>query len=375
MQYEKSMKFYLVGGAVRDMLLGVPPREYDFAFSGTVEHFISINPSARKAGNEFGICILNGIEYAPLRGGNIEADLMSRDITINAFALDDSSRLYSLPTSLYDLEKKIIRPASDTAFLEDPLRVFRVARFAAALPDFTVHPDAIEQMRNVSVAGVLESVTAERVGSELIKALQAPEPGRFLSVLDSASCLYPWFFELSSMSSIPAGTIQYHYDDCLAHTVTTINRCQGDITTCYMALCHDLGKQSTESAVLPRHIGHEHRGELHARELGARLKLSNHMIKAGGIAARQHMKGAMYSLLRTGTKVDLLYSLHRQNIFESFFAMVKADSGIDYLPDAQNDLDTILTVTLPPESQNLGAESGRRLRELRCLALSHGSRK
>ena len=369
------MKFYLVGGAIRDMLLGLSPKEYDFSFSGTVDDFISRNPSARKAGNDFGICIHHGIEYAPLRGDSIEEDLTHRDLTVNAFALDSEGRLYSLPSSLSDLQKKIIRPASPTAFIEDPLRVFRVARFAAALPDFSVHPQTIAQLKEVAQSGVLKTLTPERVGAELLKALATAAPGRFLEVLDAGNCLDYWFSELSLMSSIPAGPAKYHSGDCLAHTVNIVNLSGQDVTSRYMALCHDLGKQLTKKEILPKHIGHEKRGEEQARLLGNRLKLSNNMIRAGVVAAREHMKGGVYDTLKPGTRVDLLYSLHKMQLVEPFFSMVRADSGVDYLPAALADLKVILSVELPEKYQNLGAKSGERLRDLRCMALAAANKK
>lgn len=364
------MKFYLVGGAVRDMLLGISPKEYDFVFDGTVDEFISRNPRARKAGNDFNICILNGIEYAPIRGTSIQQDLQFRDVTINALALDECGQLYFLPRTLSDLERKILRPASDTAFIKDPLRVFRVARFAAEYSDFTVHPDAIRQMRIVSESGLLQSLTAERVALELMKALHAAQPGRFLEVLNEADCLGPWFLELSRMSTIPAGPVEYHLSDCLAHTVNAVNKCVPDSVACYMALCHDLGKQETPEGLLPRHIGHEKRGEALARQLGERLKLPKRLIKAGALAARQHMKGGDYPSLRAGTKVDLLLSLHKLELMEPFFEMVKADSGKDHFLSAKQDLDVVLSVSLPLEKQNLGEESGIFLRQLRCMKLA-----
>lgn len=367
------MKFYLVGGAVRDMLLGISPKEYDFVFDGTIDEFISCNPRARKAGNDFNICIFNGIEYAPLRGDSIQQDLQFRDVTINALALDECGQLYFLPKTLSDLERKILRPASDTAFLEDPLRVFRVARFAAEYPDFSVHPDAICQMRTVAEKGLLLSLTAERVALELMKALDAVQSGRFLEVLDQANCLEPWFLELSRMSTIPAGPVEYHLSDCLAHTVNTVNSCGSDRVARYMALCHDLGKQETPEGMLPRHIGHEKRGEVLAHQLGERLKLPKRLIKAGALAARQHMKGADYPSLRAGTRVDLILSLHKLGLMESFFEMVKADSGIDHFLRAKQDLEVVLSVSLPVDKQNLGEESGILLRQLRCMKLASSS--
>jgi len=224
-------------------------------------------------------------------------------------------------------------------------------------------------MRQVAEQGLLEKLTAERVGSELLKALEMKHAGRFLEIIDSAGCLEPWFKELSKMSLIPAGPAKHHASHCLGHTVRVMNECPNAISR-YMALCHDLGKQETVSAKLPHHFGHDKRGEQLANSLGRRLKLSHFFIKAGCIAARHHMKAGHYNALRPRTKVDLLTLLHKARVVAPFFSMVKADSRNDFYPEAQLDLKKILLVTLPPELQNLGEESGRRLHEMRCMTLS-----
>ncbi len=363
------MEEYIVGGAVRDLLLGRPPREYDIAFTGTVEGFICRNPSARKAGNDFSICILDGREYAPLRGKSIHEDLALRDFTINALALDYSGRIYAHPDALNDLQSRCMRPAGPTALADDPVRVFRAARFAATLPDFSLHSETVDQMRRVAASGVLASVTPERVAGELLKALKTPAPGNFLRVLDAGNCLAPWFGEFAGASDIPAGPLPYHAESVLEHVAQVMDRCAGDADAVYMALCHDVGKTVSPPEQLPHHYRHEHRGEAMAEQLGARLKLSVRLVRAGAVAARQHMKGGTYPALRRGTRVDLLMTLNRHSLLLPFARLVQADSGVDHGERMRGELDAILRVALPDALRNLGPESGRRLRELRCAVL------
>ncbi|GFM33856.1 hypothetical protein [Desulfovibrio subterraneus] len=365
-----GMEEYLVGGAVRDLLLGRTPHEFDYAFADTVEGFICRNPSARKAGNDFSICILNGLEHAPLRGNNIHEDLQLRDFTINAVALDQNGRLYAHPQAFADLRNRTLRPTNATSLKNDPIRAFRAARFAADFTDFTLHPELLVQMQEIASSGVLGLMTPERVAGELIKAMRTPQPGRFLRELHRGGCLGPWFRELENADNIPAGPLPYHRESVLEHTAQVMDKCAGDPTAVYMALCHDLGKTLTPEDVLPHHYKHEHRGEELARVLGMRLKLSNRLMRAGMVAARQHMKGGTYLSLRAGTRVDLLMEINKHSLLEPFCRLVLADSGIDLLERMREDRDTILRVVLPDELRNRGPESGIRLREMRCAALA-----
>lgn len=364
------MEEYIVGGAVRDILLGRPPREYDIAFTGTVEGFICRNPSARKAGNDFPIFIKNGLEYAPLRGETIHDDLALRDFTINALALDGSGKIIAHPRSFSDLQHRILRPAGPDALNSDPVRAFRAARFAALLPDFSVHEQTLEQMAAVAESGVLHNITPERVAGELQKALQTPKPGNFLRMLHAGNCLTPWFAEFSNAATIPAGPLPFHDESVLEHTAQIMDRCTGDAVAVFMALCHDIGKPQTPHDLLPHHYKHEHRGETAARQLAQRLKLPNRLGRAGELAARHHMKGGMYATLRTGTRVDMLMALNRQSLLSPFARLVHADSGTDYTARMHAERDAILRVNLPAELRNLGPESGKRLRELRCQTLA-----
>ena len=140
----------------------------------------------------------------PLHENSPERDLAARDLTINALALEENGRLHCHPQALRDLRDGILRPASSSAFESDPLRVFRVARFAAALPRFRLADECAAYMRAVPDEA-LRAIPAERVGRELLKALAAPKPGRFLKVLDETSCLRVWFPELIAASVVPGG--------------------------------------------------------------------------------------------------------------------------------------------------------------------------
>ncbi|MBF0482963.1 MAG: tRNA nucleotidyltransferase [Desulfovibrionaceae bacterium] len=390
------MKLYVVGGAVRDRLLGRAEADRDYlVLDATPEEFLRRFPAAKPAGKSFPVYLLGGREYAWPRGATLEADLAARDLTINALAmpvgpdpdcadladpacLGDLSRIAAHPQSFADLAARVLRPASPTAMADDPPRVFRAARFAAELPDFSPHPDLIAQMRGCAERGLLFQCVPERVGRETLAALAAPAPGRFLEVLDQTGCLAPWFSPLDTARAIAAGPASHHDRDLLGHTVQVVNRLAGDPLRAWMGLAHDLGKAATARELLPKHHGHELRGEGLARELGLRLRLPARYVKAGSLAARLHMNAGRYLALRPGSRVDLLGAVHAAGLFQEIFALVAADrragGGEDHgqaiLAAAEGDLEKFLAVHLPAEEQNQGEASGARLRELRCLALT-----
>ncbi len=363
------MEIYLVGGAVRDLLLGRQTDERDYLFFGDPDAFIQARPSAFWAGKDFPVVMYQGREFAPPRGPDLQADLAGRDLTINAMALGPDGRLHSHPQALTDLHARVLRPAGERAMAVDPVRVFRAARLAAELPDFTPHPDLYAAMRQVAAAGMLRDAAAERVGKELLRALAASKPSRFLGVLYHGRCLWPWFPELDKAHSIPAGPEQYHSGSVLSHTMQVMDAAAGDPLTVYLALCHDLGKTSTTPDLLPHHYGHENRGVELARQLAVRLRLSTSLRRKGQAAAELHMLAGMYPELRPGTRVDLLEKAHRLSMVDQLFALAEADSGEDHLQAAKEDLTLMLKVRLPKKDRNKGPESGEKLRLLRCQAL------
>ena len=388
------MRFYTAGGAVRDLLLGRPMRDADFVFAGPAEAFILRYPAARKTKDApHTIYLLNGQEYGFLDPSlppaeALAADLARRDFTINALLLSDDGVLHAHHRALDDLRHRRIRPASPSSLRDDPVRVFRAARFAAALPGFALHEETLAQMRSLADSpdgrAALDAIAAEQVGNELRKACLGDEPGRFLRELCRGGCLAPWFDEFSRAGTIPAGPARYHDADVLEHTARVMDacaaRCRDDgladrerALAVWMALCHDIGKPATPAELLPRHLGHEVSGEPRARALGLRLRLPALFIKAGGMAARLHMKAGRYHELRPGTRVDLLTALHSAGLLRPFSRMAAADSGLQELPELmKEECERILAVSLPDAWKNRGAASGARLRELRALRLAAG---
>lgn len=369
------MKIHLVGGAVRDLLLGRVVTDRDYLVTGAApEEFLARHPGAWKAGKAFPVYLFEGCEYAWPRGGTVEEDLAARDLTINALALgaspDCAGELRMHPKALSDLKHGVLRPASATSLADDPVRAFRAARFAAQLPDFSPHPSLLDQMRALAASGALAQVAPERICAETRKALAAPRPGRFLEILLQGNCLPPWFKELAGADAIPAGPPEYHDKSVLGHTMQVMDKLTGDELAVWMGLCHDLGKTRTPEEKWPHHLAHDKRGAAMAKRLGARLGLPNRFIKAGELAAARHMKAARYGELRPGSKTDLLIGLHKYHLRERLFKLVASDHNHDYLEVSRQDLDILLAVRLPEEDQNQGAASGEKLRLLRCEALA-----
>ena len=363
------MKRYLVGGAVRELLLGRLPGEWDYAFEGSVEGFIQANPGARKVGRSVSVVLLREMEHMSLACGALAENLCSRDLTINALALDENGRLFAHPQALDDLRARVLRLAAPDSLERDPLRVFRIARFAAQFPDFSIHPATLAAMREAAANRLLELLPAERVGRETLKAFAAFSPSRFLLVLANAECLHPWFVECVGMDVIPAGPLQFHRGTVLEHTCQVMDALAGDQLAVWMGLAHDLGKTASPPKTLPHHYGHERRGRLMAHALARRLALPRRFQKAGELAAELHMQGGVYPSLRIGAKRDLLIRVHSARLDIPFWNLVSADAAIDRRTDALRDLEVLRHVRLPHGLCGKGEKSGIRLRLLQCEAL------
>ncbi len=367
------MKIYLVGGAVRDALLGRKVHDRDFVLIGaTAETFCARFPAARRLGRS-ATYILRGEEYTLSAAPDILSDLASRDLTVNALARDEEGRLHAHPQALADLEQRVLRPVRLDNFLSDPLRVFRAARLAALFPHFSRHELLGEAMRATTERGLLSAIAAERVGQEVRRACSSTNPGLFLRLLADHGALDPWLSELASAARIPAGPPPHHQRSLLAHLVALSDRLAGDPLAVWMAICHDLGKAVTDPGLWPQHHGHDRSGEPLARGLGHRLRLPGRLIEAGAIAARWHMLAGRYGELRPATKVKLLMRLHRSNLIAPLFRLVAADQGTDYLSQARKDLARLIALHLPQHLQGLGTRSGEQLHQLRCQAIADGA--
>ena len=364
-------EWYVVGGAVRDLLAGRPVHDVDISFGGGAESLLQCFPEARNTGNGLDIWLVGSTEFTALEGSP-EEDMLARDLTINASGFDAEGRFVCHPHFLEDMREKVLRLASDEALERDPLRVFRLARFAAELPDFSIAPETMEAVRAFSrtSGAALSVLPRERVGREVMRAFAAPKPSRFFSVLQEGGCLLPWFEELKSAAEIPAGPLPWHDNSVLEHTFEVMDRCAGHPLAVWMGLCHDLGKIRTEEAILPHHYGHETKGVELVKELGSRLCLPSRWIRAAVVGTVLHMKGGMYGSLRSGTRRDMLCKLRDAHIGHDFWVLAGADGGWDWEPMAERDMEAMLKVHLPAEWRNRGEESGKRLRAMQCEAIS-----
>jgi tRNA nucleotidyltransferase (CCA-adding enzyme) len=366
------MNILLAGGAVRNLLLGRAVADKDFLVLGaTRESFLRRFPEAREAGRSHTVFLLNGEEYSFLRGETVEKDLLARDFTVNAMVLDQDGELTAHPLALADLHARLLRPASKTSFIDDPLRVFRAARFLAEYADFQPTDELFALARELPVPETA-SLAPERVGRELRRALAGERPGRFLRFLHDSNQLAPWFEEFSKADAVPAGPPRFHKHSVLGHTEEIMNKLAGlGEVAVWMALVHDMGKCATPERLLPRHHGHDVRGEPLARALGQRLRLPERLVEAGAAAARWHMLAGRYDELRPGTRVDLLLRLEAKGFVEPLFRLAAADHGPDHDHGeaARRDLAALKAVRLPPEERNLGSKSGSLLRQRRIRAL------
>ncbi len=352
------MQIYLVGGAVRDMLLGRHPREYDYVFSGSLDDFLARYTHARKAGTQFHVAICDGVEFAPMRGNSIHEDLAARDFTINAMAIDDTGRFFSHPQALKDLAASRIALAAPDALAGDPARIFRAARLTATHPKLHITPELQTAMHVTARSGALLHLAPERLCNEIYKLLQAAKPGNFLRALHAAQCLeycLPEFFSPCFCA----------HDNANIHQTSDImDKSTGDPMLVWMALCHNLGAGVQKNTQTTRHSAREQA----ARGLSARIKASNSHTRAAAMAVRC-CEGVRYPTLLPSDKISLLTPLHTADLLPRFFRLVALVSGHDFTLQAKDDLQRILQVTLKPEERDRGALSGRLLHEKRCDAL------
>jgi tRNA nucleotidyltransferase (CCA-adding enzyme) len=288
------MRIYLVGGAVRDSLLGRPVRERDYVVVGaTPEQMLALD--YRQVGRDFPVFLhpQTHEEYALARtlrpsGGDshgrahadpsvtLEEDLARRDLTINAIAETSSGRLIDPFGGAEDLRRGVLRHISPD-FAEDPVRVLRVARFMAryAPLGFSVAPETLQLLREMAERGDLDALVAERVWQELAGALGEAEPRAFFDTLRQCGALTRVLPEIDGLYGVPQPTRWHPEIDCGVHTLMALTvACElsDSPEVRFAVLTHDLGKATTPARVLPSHYGHEARGERLVEQLCRRLK-------------------------------------------------------------------------------------------------------
>ncbi|MBD9427310.1 multifunctional CCA addition/repair protein [Pseudomonas sp. PDM15] len=346
------MQIYKVGGAVRDRLLGREVSDIDWVVVGATAEAMQAQ-GFRPVGADFPVFLhpQTGEEYALARterksgqgyGGftfhaspdvTLEEDLTRRDLTINAMAEDDDGQVIDPYGGLQDLEDRLLRHVSP-AFAEDPLRVLRVARFAAryAPLGFHVADETQALMHQLAESGELKALTPERSWKEISRALMEPRPDVFIQVLRDCGALAELLPELDALFGVPQPEAHHPEVDTGVHCLMVLQQCaqhEQPLTVRWACLLHDLGKGRTPPEEWPRHIAHEHRGRKLIDAVNQRCKVPKDCAELALLVGEYHTHGHRALELRANTLLELLQSFdvyRRPQRFEEFIAACEMDA-------------------------------------------------
>jgi tRNA nucleotidyltransferase (CCA-adding enzyme) len=303
------MQIYLVGGAVRDRLLGRPGGDRDWVVVGSTPEAM-VTAGFRPVGKDFPVFLhpASHEEYALARTERkhghgyhgfqihaapdvtLEDDLVRRDLTINAMAEDAEGHVIDPHGGQRDLAAQVLRHVS-TAFAEDPVRILRLARFAARFPDFTVADETQALMRQMVDAGEVDHLVAERVWQELARGLMEARPSRMFEVLRDCGALVRLLPELARLWGVPQRADYHPEIDTGVHVMMVLDmaaQLNAPLPVRYACLGHDLGKGTTPADILPRHLGHEGRSVQLLQAVSARLRVPNECRELADVVAREH---------------------------------------------------------------------------------------
>lgn len=324
---------YMVGGAVRDSLLGLPVQDHDWVVVGATPEAM-VQQGYVPVGKDFPVFLhpqtheehaLARTERKTARGYKgfavfstpdvtLEQDLARRDLTINAIARDEEGHLIDPFHGQQDLQHKVLRHVTG-AFAEDPVRILRLARFAARFADFTVAPETMALMRHMVHDGEVDHLVAERVWQELSRGLMEQHPARMLEVLRECGALTRILPEVDALWGVPQRADTHPEVDTGAHlllVLTMAARLQTPLDVRFACLTHDLGKATTAADALPRHPGHEERGLPLLRALCQRLRVPADCRRLAEVVVREH--GAIHACQRLGAQ-ELVLLLERCDAF------------------------------------------------------------
>lgn len=303
------MQRYLVGGAVRDRLLGRPCGDRDWVIVGATPEQL-IDQGFVPVGRDFPVfldpvtreeCALARTERKTAPGYHgfvfhaspevtLEQDLIRRDLTINAMAEDGDGQVIDPYGGQRDLQAHVLRHVSP-AFGEDPVRILRLARFAARFHDFTVAPETLALMGDMVQQGEVDHLVSERVWQELSRGLMEEKPSRMFEVLRACGALHRLLPEVNRLWGVPQRP-EYHPEiDTGVHLMMVLDvsaQLNATLATRFACLCHDLGKGTTPADVLPRHIGHEGRSVKLLKALCDRLRAPVECRELAEVVAREH---------------------------------------------------------------------------------------
>jgi len=400
------MKTYLVGGAVRDKLLGLPVKDRDYVVVGStpdamvakgfkpvgVDFPVFLHPETkeeyalarteRKSGHGY-----KGFTVYAAPDVTLEADLQRRDITINAMAEDEQGQLIDPFKGQDDLRQGVLRHVSP-AFSEDPVRILRVARFAARFAKWGFHVahSTNALMREMVESGEVDHLVAERVWQELERALGEDKPSRFFETLRGCGALARLFPEIDALFGVPQPEKHHPEIDTGVHVMLVLDaaaKLSTDTRVRFAALVHDLGKGNTPKTQWPRHIGHEERGVKLVKKMCERFRVPNEHRDLAVLTARFHAHCHRIAELRPSTVVDTLESLdafRRPERVNQFVLACEADfrgrTGLEDNPYPQADLfrrffeaaKAVDAAALAAQGGK-GPEIGARVREARIAAV------
>ena len=344
-----AAKVYAVGGAVRDCLLGIDGGDRDFVVVGTTPEEMAV-AGFKPVGGDFPVFIhpQTGEEYALARterksgrgyrgfvfyaGADVslQDDLRRRDLTINAIAKDDNGELTDPFGGGDDITARVLRNVS-AAFAEDPVRILRVARFAAALPGFVVAEETQKLMRRMVQNGEAAHLRTERVWKELARGLATSAPSKMIKTLHSCGALQVVLPEVAALDGVPE-RLDYHPEgESFLHTMMVIDTAAArgcSPPECFAALLHDIGKAQTPAEILPSHYGHEARSAILARQVCARLKTPRAFSAMAVLVAAEHGNVHKSMEMRASKVVDLLGRLgafRQRDMMESVLRICECD--------------------------------------------------
>ncbi|MCE9632826.1 MAG: multifunctional CCA addition/repair protein [Methylophilales bacterium] len=344
------MQIYCVGGAVRDELLGLPTKDRDWVVVGATPEQM-VEQGFQPVGKDFPVFLhpktheeyaLARTERKTARGYKgfqvyaapevtLEQDLARRDLSINAIAKDEQGQLIDPHHGQQDLQAKVFRHISD-AFVEDPVRILRVARFAARFADFTIAEETMRLMQEMVQNGEVDALVPERVWQELSRGLMESTPSRMFAVLRECDALQRLMPELDRLWGVPQPAQHHPEIDTGMHVMMVVDYAAAqnyNLPVRFAALTHDLGKGTTPVDILPRHIGHEERSVNLLKDLCKRLKVPNDCKELAHIVAKLHGKVHAVFDMRPATIMQFLQdtdAIRQPERFEDFLRACESDS-------------------------------------------------
>ncbi|MCC2673455.1 MAG: cca [Ramlibacter sp.] len=303
------MRTFRVGGAVRDALLGLPVHDHDWVVVGATPDQM-IDAGFLPVGKDFPVFLhprtreeyalarterktgrgYHGFAFHAAPDVTLEQDLGRRDLTINAIAQAEDGSLVDPHGGQQDLRARVLRHVTD-AFREDPVRILRVARFAARFADFAVAPETLDLMRAMVEDGEADHLVPERVWQELARGLMEEKPSRMFEVLRSCGALARVLPEVDRLWGVPQRADYHPEVDTGVHNMMVLDmsaRLAAPLPVRFACLTHDLGKGTTPAEILPKHIGHEKRSAKLLQTVCNRLRVPNECRELADVVAREH---------------------------------------------------------------------------------------